>query len=100
MQRQSGQSGLAISFIAFVQIIGMFSAYQLGRQTATPKAQWPKGGIMEGGWQAWRLPYFIILGLALALTVVLPILRSSGLFSGWGGMYGRGGMGGMGGMYP
>lgn len=90
--------GLAISFVALIQLLALVSAYQLGRQTATPVAKWPTGGILQFGWQAWRLPYWVIVGLAVALTVVLPLLKAAGLFTGFGSQYSSSGGGG-GGMY-
>lgn len=94
--------GLSITFVGALQVIAIVAAYQLGRQTATPEKNWPKGGILKFGWKAWRIPLFVIVGVATAVTIFLPMLTGdgsgtgflSGLFSGGGGgggqyQYGR-----------
>lgn len=87
---------LNITFINLIQVAAMFSAYQLGRMQATDKKAWPRGNFWEGGWEAWRIAYFVTIGLALALSILYPMLRSTGLlgrgmYGGGGGMYGAGG---------
>lgn len=86
--------GLSITFVGALQVIAIIAAYQLGRQTATPEKNWPKGGIMQFGWKAWRIPLFVIVGVAAMVTIFLPMLTGdgsggggflSGLFSGSGG---------------
>lgn len=86
--------GLSITFVGALQVIAIVAAYQLGRQTATDPKKWPKGGLMQFGWKAWRIPLFVIVGVAVILTVFMPMLTGdgsggggflSGLFSGSGG---------------
>lgn len=93
--------GFAITFVGVLQLVGLVAAFQLGRQLERPKSKWPQGSLMQGGWEAWRLPLLILVGVAAGITIFLPILAEVGLggllpsFDGVGGGGGqRGGRGG------
>lgn len=91
-------SALSITFMGLLHLLAIAAAFQLGRQQERPKARWPKGNLLGGGWQAWRLVYIIVVALSAALTILLPILRNTelgrmfgfGRGSGYGGGYGGG----------
>lgn len=88
--------GFAITFIGILQLLGIVAAFMLGRQTERPKAKWPTGSLVRGGWQAWRVPMIIIVAVAAGATVFLPILAEVGignLLGFGGGGRGRGGVG-------
>lgn len=91
--------GMSISIVGIIQAGAMFSAYSLGRMGEIPKDKWPKGSFFQGGWESWRIVYFVLLGLGVALTVLYPMISNSGLLGGmgmgggYGGAYGGGGFG-------
>lgn len=85
--------GFAITFVGVLQMLGLVAAFMLGRQTERPRNKWPKGSLMQGGWEAWRIPLIIMASVAIAVTVFLPIVSEMGLGNlfggfGFGGMYG------------
>ncbi len=86
--------GFAVTFIGILQLLGIVSAFMLGRQTERPKDKWPKGSLVQGGWKAWRLPLIIIVAIAAGATIFLPILAEVGIGNllgfGFGGGQGRG----------
>ncbi len=98
--------GFAITFVGVLQVAGIIAAFQLGRQQERPEKKWPQGSMLDGGWKAWRTPMIIIVAVAAAVTVFLPILAGPGglsrLFSGLGfsGAYGRSSAYGRSQMYP
>lgn len=99
--------GFAITFVGILQVLAIGAAFMLGRQTERPKDKWPKGSMLQGGWQAWRLPLIILVAAAAGITIFMPILAEVGLgnllpsFSFSGPSWGSGRMGGrMGGRYP
>ena len=82
---------LSITFVGLIQLLGLLAAYQLGRQTATPEKEWPRGTLLEFGWQAWRMPLWVIVGMAAAITLFLPVFSGGlGMFGGMGGGYSGG----------
>lgn len=88
---------LAVTFAGMIQVLGMLAAFYLGRQVERPKDKWPQGSLLQGGWAAWRVPIYVIIGLAFAITVFLPTIIQGGglfggLFRGLGGAF-RGGYG-------
>lgn len=87
-----------IGLSGLLSVIGLVAAYNLGRMKATPKAQWQKGGILDFGWEAWKIPLVVMVALTAVLNVVWPLLKSLGMgriFTGFGaGMYRGGGGGG------
>jgi uncharacterized membrane protein YgcG len=97
--------GVLAILIGVLHVFALFSAYQIGRQTELPVEKWPKGSMLKGGWKAWRIPYMVIVGLAAAIAMFVPIFRAMGRsgFSlgigrgGGGGGFGGGGFGGGGG---
>jgi len=82
--------GLSITFVGILQLLAIVAAFMLGRQTERPEKSWPKGSLLQGGWKAWRIPLFIIVGVAAAATVFLPILAQGGLSAVFGGLFGGG----------
>lgn len=71
-------SPLTVSMMGILQLMAMACAFRLGQMDGKDPSKWPKGGILEGGWAAQRIPCFVILGLAAALTLFLPIINGSG----------------------
>ena len=92
-------STLAITFVGVLQVAGLAAAFQLGRQQERDEKKWPKGSMLDGGWKAWRVPLIILVAVAAAITVFLPVMGGrggllGGLFSGGRGGYARGGYSG------
>lgn len=84
-----------ITLTSLLHLLAILAGYQLGRQAELPQAKWPQGGILKFGWKAWRIPLFVIIGVSVFVSVILPILRSTGFtFGGMFGGYGGGGYGG------
>lgn len=83
----------------FVLIFAYFAAFQLGKMTERPKAQWPsvKAGqnpLLVGDWEIYQKIYYGVVGFAILLTLI----GGGGMFGGMGGgMFG--GMGGGAGYY-
>lgn len=102
---------LYVTFSGLMTVAAIVAAYQLGRMIATPKDKkelrgpWPPGGILQFGWDAWRIPLIVIIGVTVLFNVLWPIVRASGITrrmsmgmgGGYGGGYGNMGMGGGGG---
>lgn len=87
---------LYVTFSSLLIVAAIVSAYQMGRMVERPKNRWPKGGILQFGWGAWKIPLIVIIALTVLVTVLWPIVRVSGLtraFSrpGYGRSYGGGG---------
>lgn len=78
--------GLTVTFVGIIQVVALYAAYQLGRQSEVPESKWPKGSFMSGGWKARRIPYFILVGTAAFMTLFLPILANGGLGNIFGGL--------------
>lgn len=90
---------LAITFTGMLQVGAILAGYQLGRMAERPESKWPAGSLAQFGWKAWKTPLMVVVGLAVAITVLLPIMRSSmwgqRMLAGFGmGGYGGGGGGG------
>lgn len=88
--------GLAVTFVGIIQVAALYAAYQLGRQSEVPESKWPKGSLLGGGWKARRIPYMILVGTAVFMTLFLPILAGGGLGNIFSGLS-LGGIGGGGG---
>lgn len=81
----------------FIMLFGYFAAFELGKMTERPQAQWPraKAGqnpFLVGDWALFQKIYFGVVGLAILLT----LLGGGGMSGGMGmGMFsGGGGYGG------
>ena len=81
---------LYVTFTSLLHVLGLFSAWMLGRMYATPKEKWEKGGLLDGGWEKWKIPYIVMMSLSAAIAVVWPLLRNSfrGFSVGFGGYSG------------
>ena len=82
----------------FVLLFAYFAAFELGKMTERPQAQWPKAKagqnpFLVGDWALFQKIYYGVVGLAILLTLV----GSSGMGGGMGGMFGGMGGGGYGG---
>ena len=83
----------------FVLLFGYFAAFEVGKMTATPKAQWKKApagqnAFMSGDWFLYQKIYMGVVGVAVLLTL---ISAGGGMMGGGGfggGMFGGGGYGG------
>lgn len=87
---------ISINTVEVVALVGMVAAYFLGKQQGRPRATWPKGGLLDGGYEAWRLPLVITVGVSAFVVLFGRLLTSlvDGMFHrGYGGM--GGGMGDM-----
>lgn len=77
----------------FIMLFGYFAAFELGKMTERPQAQWPraKAGqnpFLVGDWALFQKIYFGVVGLAILLT----LLGGGGMSGGMGmGMFGGGG---------
>lgn len=87
---------VSLNLFTLLIVGSMVSAFQVGRQTATDKKKWKKGGLKEFGWAAWTPILYAIMGVTALLAVVgddvrarIPFMGSS---SGFGGGYGGGAM--------
>lgn len=76
-----------------VQILALYAAFFYGKTMERPESRWPKGGVLQGGWKAWRTYAMVLIGISLLLNA-WPLL-SGGM--GGGGGFGMGGGGGYGG---
>lgn len=72
---------LAITFTGVLSLVAIVSAFQLGRQQERPRNKWPPGGLFDGGWAAWRIPFISIVAVAAAAIIVLPLMNA-GMFRG------------------
>lgn len=79
---------ISINTIEVLALFGMAAAYFLGKQQATPKNKWPKGGILDGGYDAWRIPLVVMLAVAVVAVLFGRVITS--VFSGFGGGGGYG----------
>ena len=78
----------------FILLFAYFAAFQIGKMTERPKAQWPraKAGqnpFLVGDWELYQKIYYGVVGVAILLTLI----GGNGMMGGMGGMFG-GGMGG------
>ncbi len=63
-----------------IMVAALFSAFKLGQQQERPKAKWPGGTLMQGGWEKWRPVQMGIVAVAIAMQ-----LFQGGGFPGFGG---------------
>ena len=84
---------ISINTVEVVALVGMVAAYFLGKQQGRPRGTWPKGNLLDGGYEAWRLP-LVITVMAAAFVVLfgrlLTSLFDSVFHRGYGGMSGGG----------
>lgn len=78
---------LAVPVVGLLHMFAILAAFFLGRMHERPKSQWEPGGILDMGWEAWRMPFLGVVIASAVLTVGLPMLAR-------GSMMGRGGFGG------
>ena len=81
----------------FIMVFGYFAAFQLGKMTERPKAQWfrAKAGqnpFLVGDWELFQKIYFGVVGLAILLTLlggggIGGMGMGGGMFGGGGGYY-------------
>ncbi len=81
-----------IIFKFVILIFGLFSAFQMGKHTERPKARWPKGNILQGGWAAMEPIHWTFIALLSALAVFQDAFNDGmgggmlgGVFSRFGG---------------
>jgi hypothetical protein len=60
-----------------LQLAALYAAFMLGKQVERPEKAgtykttgWPTGGIMQGGWKAWQLYEYIIVGVSVGLVLM------------------------------
>ena len=87
-------SSVWVIFKFVIVMMGLFSAWQMGKHTERPKARWPKGGIMQGGWKAWEPIHYAFIALLTLVAVFQDALNDGqgggllgGVFQRYGGGY-------------
>lgn len=83
---------LGIPFLGIVHLLAIIGAFYLGRMHERPRAKWEEGGILDFGWEAWRVPFQVIVAASALATMALPLL-GGGIVGGLGGSGGRRGSG-------
>lgn len=88
----------AVPIVGLLHMFAILAAFFLGRMHERPKSQWEPGGILDFGWEAWRMPFLGVIIASAVLTVVIPLFARGGSlggrFGGGGGGFGGGGFGG------
>lgn len=78
-----------IIFKFVILIMGLWSAFQMGKHAERPKARWPKGGLLQGGWSAMEPIHYTFIAL-LAAFAVFQDAFNDGMGGGmFGGMFSR-----------
>ena len=75
----------------FVFLFAYFAAFELGKMTERPKAQWPRSKpgvnpLLAGDWAMYQKIYYGVVGVA----VLFNLIGGNGMMGGMGGMGGGG----------
>lgn len=96
----------AVPIVGLLHMFAILAAFFLGRMHERPKSQWEPGGILDFGWEAWRMPFLGVIIASAVVTVVIPLFMRGGFGGGrfggggfGGGGFGGGGFGGGGGFF-
>jgi hypothetical protein len=69
-----------------INLIALYSAYNLGQMAERPAQKWPKGSFPTG-WEARKTYLYVAIALSLGLAVLAGMGGGMGYGGGGGGYY-------------